>query len=179
MRGAPTERMTWKRLLLVSLAWPAAGIAWIAFWTARRHRAGAGTAFAGLALMAGAGLPGARGDAWELARTGLLAPITAPALAWGVAHGGEIHFEGGMLMVTGMEGGHGTRSTITVGQVVLTSRDRLNTLLLEHESRHGDQWAVLGWLTPPLYYLSDVVQGGPEHNVFEVSAGLSDGGYEV
>lgn len=171
--------MSWKRMTLLTLAWPAAGLAWLAVKVVRAQGPRAGAACAGLALAGGAGLSGEGVDTWEAARTVLLAPITVPALAWGVAHGGSVHFEDGMLVVTGMDGGHGTRSTITVGQVVLTSRDDLEPLLLEHESRHGDQWALLGLLTPPLYYLSDVLQGGAEHNVFEVSAGLSDGGYET
>lgn len=170
--------MSWKRTSLLLLVWPLAGLVWLAFRLTQSQGPKAGTAFAGLALLTGLGFSTDPADTWEVARTALLAPVTAPALVWGVAHGGSVHFEGGMLVVTGMDGGHGTRSTITVGQVVLTSRDGLNELLLEHESRHGDQWALLGLLTPPLYYLSDMLQGGSEHNVFEVSAGLSDGGYD-
>ena len=170
--------MSWKRASLLLLVWPLAGLVWLALRAVRTQGRKAGPAFAGLALVTGIGFSADTGETWDVARTALLAPITAPALAWGVAHGGSVHFEDGMLVVTGMDGGHGTRSTITVGQVVLTSRDDLTPLLLEHESRHGDQWALLGMLTPPLYYLSDMLQGGSEHNVFEVSAGLSDGGYD-
>jgi hypothetical protein len=80
------------------------------------------------------------------------------------------------------------QTCFTVGSVIITRRsaDWLlhdgHTDLLGHEARHADQYAVLGPLFWPAYWLacawSYALTGsyGPR-NVFERHAGLAGGGY--
>lgn len=114
-------------------------------------------------------------------------PVAAFAVPWGVAHGGTPHVRGGLVVLTGMEGGHGARRTVTLGSAVLTERSgpHLNAQYLTHERRHSEQWAVFGPVGfPAAYGLAEAVAGpwfgGHGHgNVFEIAAGLLEGGYDV
>jgi hypothetical protein len=173
----------WKLKAALLFLWPAVGLAWLAWIATRAALARNATGTFALVSVAGfsvgGGAPAYVETSAPIVRAVVLAPFTGPAVAWGLAHGGEIHCQGSMIVITGMSGGHGPRSAVTVGQVILTSRVALDDPLLAHETVHGDQWAFLGVLTPPLYYLSDVIAGGSEHNIFEVAAGLEDGGYEL
>jgi len=104
-------------------------------------------------------------------------PTSAAAVVWGRTHRGrcEIHDD---LIVTcgGMQGGY-TNAGTTVGNVwlygTLQSAGRHR-----HEARHSDQWAVLGAIFPVVYGAEWVRTGGDFHrNLFELAAGLHDGGY--
>jgi hypothetical protein len=104
-------------------------------------------------------------------------PVSAVAVAWGRMHGGscEVH---GDLMVSceSMDGGY-TNAGTTVGSVWLFG-DKGGTERHRHESRHADQWAMLGVSFPALYAVEHGRTGGDFHqNVFEQWAGLHDGGY--
>lgn len=93
----------------------------------------------------------------------------------------------GVLLGTGYRFGFPVANAFTVGDVVLTrnpdhwweGRERL----LTHEERHTWQYAVtLGLPMLPLYAVAAVwslLRGGDwsTYNVFEVRAGLADGGY--
>jgi hypothetical protein len=84
----------------------------------------------------------------------------------------------GDLMVTceSMDGGY-TNAGTTVGNVWLFG-DKGGTERHRHESRHADQWAMLGLSFPALYAVEHGRTGGDFHqNVFERWAGLHDGGY--
>jgi hypothetical protein len=80
-------------------------------------------------------------------------------------------------------------AALTVGDVVLTSRDaaflRERPRLLAHEGRHSWQYAAcLGLPLLPLYGLAaawSYLRGGDlaVHNAFERWAGLEDGGYPL
>ena len=79
-------------------------------------------------------------------------------------------------------------SCFTVGSVILTKRTaewllaEERAALLAHESRHAGQYAVLGPLFWPAYWLAcgwsiSVSRSFGARNVFERRAGLRDGGY--
>ena len=78
-------------------------------------------------------------------------------------------------------------SAVTVGDVVLVRDGAAVTAarrprLLDHEARHAAQWACLPVVFLPLYAVASLWSlartGHPAHaNVFEVAAGLTDGGY--
>jgi hypothetical protein len=71
----------------------------------------------------------------------------------------------------------------TVGNVVLTRSDRLDSRLVRHEGRHATQWAwCVGLPMLPLYLLAmlgSVLLCGHQatYNPFERLADLEDGGY--
>lgn len=115
----------------------------------------------------------------DAGRALILAPISVPAIGYGLAHGGHIELRGGLIVVAGMESGYGPRSGFVVGDVFLTRRTDIATDLLIHESKHADQWATLGIWFPVAYFGSDALTGPGAGNVFEVSAGLEDGGYDA
>jgi len=48
--------------------------------------------------------------------------------------------------------------------------------LLQHERIHSEQWAIFGLAFPPLYAAVDI--NGPCNNIFEIMAGLEEGGYD-
>jgi hypothetical protein len=79
-------------------------------------------------------------------------------------------------------------SCFTVGSVILTRRTaewllaEERTALLAHESRHASQYAVLGPLFWPAYWLACgwsivLTKSYGARNFFERNAGLRDGGY--
>lgn len=123
--------------------------------------------------------PGTRDEAIATSRATVLAPLTAVAVAYGVAHGGSAHVAGGLVLVTGMESGHGPRAGFVVGNAFLTRRtvDDVNDALLSHETAHANQWAALGGWFPLAYFGSDWLHGAGSSNIFEISAGLEAGDY--
>lgn len=82
--------------------------------------------------------------------------------------------------------GVGPRRTFTVGNVLLTRHSAAELQnrpeLLSHESRHSTQWALLGPLFVPCYYIEVLISllltgDDAAANVFEVAADLEAGGY--
>ena len=95
---------------------------------------------------------------------------------------------GGILIAEGYQGRLVTQTCFTVGSVVLTRRTadwllhELHVDLLAHETRHADQYALLGPLFWPAYWLacgySYAMTGSyGVRNAFEKHAGLKAGGY--
>ena len=96
---------------------------------------------------------------------------------------------GGLLLAGGWKMPLPHAAAFTVGNVVLyRSRvapafdDAPASALLRHEARHSSQYAVLGLAFLPLYFAaagySRLRTGDPaSSNIFEVLAGLADGGY--
>lgn len=168
-----------RRDLLLLLAWPALGaiVLGVKAVTAGLRRSALATVAALMVVGFAAGLAANTSTARVAARSAALAPFTAGGIAWGVANGETLRYYDGMVVVTGMEGGCGPRTTVTIGQAVLTRQHDMTAELLTHEKRHTYQWAAFGALMPPLYFAAGAFGGGPEGNVFEVAAGLEDGGY--
>jgi len=75
-----------------------------------------------------------------------------------------------------MRGGY-ARGGTTIGNVYLTGGSSPSKRLLRHETKHADQWALLGPLFPFFYGLAELIGRGPKRNLFERWAGLEDGGY--
>ena len=95
----------------------------------------------------------------------------------------------GLVLATGYTYPFPRAGAFTVGNVVLTRHDaawlgRRERMLL-HEERHSWQYAVtLGLPMLPLYVVAagwSYLRGGDvsTYNVFEVRAGLEDGGYPL
>ena len=169
-------------LVLMFLVWPAVAFAFAGFRTVVLALTGSrphALAAVVLAVACAATLYQLDGQTLALAvLSALNAPFTVPAIGWGLAHGGALEAAGGVFVVTGMEDGYGPSSGITVGNVFLTGRAEPGAALLSHETVHARQWAVLGALTAPLYGLANAIAGGdPTGNVFEIHAGLREGGY--
>ncbi|MBK9344593.1 MAG: hypothetical protein IPN07_16510 [Dehalococcoidia bacterium] len=120
----------WKLKAALLFLWPAVGLAWLAWIATRAALARNATGTFALVSVAGfsvgGGAPAYVETSAPIVRAVVLAPFTGPAVAWGLAHGGEIHCQGSMIVITGMSGGHGPRSAVTVGQVILTSRVALD-----------------------------------------------------
>lgn len=95
----------------------------------------------------------------------------------------------GLLLATGFRIGFPPGSAFAVGDVVLTRHDldwlEARPRLLAHEERHCWQYvACLGLPMLPLYVVAvgySYLRGGDAatHNVFELAAGLADGGYPL
>jgi hypothetical protein len=95
----------------------------------------------------------------------------------------------GVLIAEGYRRRVPPATCFTVGSVVLTRRTaewllaEERAVLLAHESRHAGQYAVLGPLFWPAYWLacgwSYALTGSyGSRNVFERRAGLAEGGYD-
>jgi hypothetical protein len=177
----PRIRRSHVLLVLLLFAWPVMGLAVLLVRAVRAAAMSAARAavLGALVVSVATGTVVAGPDTAATAlRAVLLAPFTVPAVAWGFANGGVLHVHGDMLVMTGMDWGYGPRSGVTIGQVFLTSDDS-KLHLLAHEERHSTQWLVFGGLLPPLYLVAELVPGGPDHNIFEIAAGLQSGGYEA
>jgi hypothetical protein len=95
----------------------------------------------------------------------------------------------GLLLATGYRHGFPRAGAFTVGNVVLTRHDPVwlsqREQVLVHEERHSWQFAAtLGLPMLPLYVAAagwSYLRGGDfsTYNVFEVRAGLEDGGYPL
>ncbi|MCC6387741.1 MAG: hypothetical protein IT302_10190 [Dehalococcoidia bacterium] len=172
----------WVVASLLTVVWPAGAAVFTAWLAARRLAAAGRTAMLAGLLATLAVLPfavRAVPASAPVARAGMLAPFTLAGVAWGFANGGELHVRGSMLVMTNVRGGYGGMAGVTIGQVFLTPNPGVGNQLLMHETRHSTQWLVLGGLLPPLYAAADLAGGGAAGNVFELSAGLRDGGYPV
>ncbi len=113
-------------------------------------------------------------------------------LGLGIAGVGRAHLSRGprgLVLATGYAYAFPRAGAFTVGNVVLTRHDaawlgRRERMLL-HEERHSWQYAVaLGLPVLPLYVVAagwSYLRGGDvsTYNVFEVRAGLEDGGYPL
>jgi hypothetical protein len=132
------------------------------------------------------------GRGWHLARTVLTAVngTTGAGLVAALATGTRVRRgRHGMLIAEGYRHRVPPATCFTVGSVILTRRtadwllDREQAELLAHESRHAGQYAVLGPLFWPAYWLacawSYALTGsyGPR-NALERHAGLAAGGYD-
>ena len=169
-------------LALAFLVWPAAALAFVFSRIVVRALGGSrGHVLAAVVLGARCALTLHALDRELIAfavLTAFNAPFTLPAIGWGLAHGGTLEVAGGLFVVTRMEDGYGPRVGVTVGNVFLTGRAEPGAALRDHETVHARQWAVLGALTAPLYGLANLLAGDdPARNVFEVHAGLKEGGY--
>jgi hypothetical protein len=104
-------------------------------------------------------------------------PVTAVSVAWGRAHGGTCDMHGDLTVTCSeMHGGYANAGT-TVGNAWLYD-DLGGAVRQRHETRHSDQWAMLGIAFPALYGAECArTRNDYQHNVFERWAGLHDGGY--
>jgi hypothetical protein len=106
-------------------------------------------------------------------------PVTAGAVVWAKAHGGECTVVGDLTIeCSGMHGGY-TNAATTVGNVWLYG-ELGGTARHRHEAHHSDQWAMFsGGPTFPVLYSVEYLRTGGDfrRNVFERWAGLADGGY--
>lgn len=129
---------------------------------------------------------------WWQVRRAVNAMNGSTLLGLGIAVAGRARVRRGprgLLLASGYRIGVPVASAFTVGDVLLTrhpgdwwdGRDRL----VAHEERHAWQYAVtLGLPMLPLYAAAagwSYLRGGDwsSHNVFEVRAGLADGGYPL
>ena len=104
-------------------------------------------------------------------------PISAVAVGWGRMHGGDCDIHGDLMVTCAAMSGGFSRGGTTLGNVwfysTLGGSDRHR-----HEARHATQWAVFGLAFPVLYLADWFLAGGdPEGMMFELAAGLRDGGY--
>jgi hypothetical protein len=130
---------------------------------------------------------------WDVARTVLTAAngTTGVGLLLAVASGAKVRRgRNGVLIAEGYPRKIPPATCFTVGSVILTRRsadwllhvDRCQ--LFEHESRHAGQYAVLGPLFWPAYWLACGYsyarsRSFATRNAFERHAGLAAGGYPV
>jgi len=128
---------------------------------------------------------------WAITRTALTAVngTTGAGLLLAVVSGAKIRRgRGGVLIAEGYRRKVPPATCFTLGSVVLTRRSAEWLLaeeraeLLTHESRHAGQYAVLGPLFWPAYWLacgySYAMTGSyGARNAFEKHAGLAGGGY--
>lgn len=124
-------------------------------------------------------------DAWVVQRAAanLLNGSTAAGRAWALARGGHCSpAKGLMTLCTGMNGGVPPGGhAFTIGNVVMTEDTGLRPGELAHETKHANQWAVLGLSFVPDYFTAMGISEGTNHgqfwNVFEANAGFKGGGY--
>lgn len=99
---------------------------------------------------------------------------TLVGLVWGtILSTGPISRHGKLWVFTGMPPWSFGRGGSCVGACYLTSNNVSNAIL-EHEERHRKQWRTFGMLMPVLYLLAG---RNPLQNIFEIEAGLKEGGY--
>ena len=129
---------------------------------------------------------------WPLARTVLTAVngTTIAGLLVALATGSKVRRgRNGILIAEDYRLRVPPATCFTVGSVILTRNsaswllDPERAALLAHESRHAGQYAVLGPLFWPAYWLScgysyAVTGSSGARNPFERDAGLTDGGYD-
>jgi hypothetical protein len=127
---------------------------------------------------------GALAASYATARTLRNLPVSTAAALWGVAHGGSARVHNGLLVVSGMHSGFGPRGGVTVGSVYLT-KEVGDAATLRHEQHHAGQWAVLGPAAFGVSYVAAqwtgtaLLHAGDAGSVFEMAAGLHDGGYDT
>lgn len=131
------------------------------------------------------------GRAWRLARTVLTVAngTTGAGLLIALVTGAKIRRgRHGVLIAEGYRRKFPPATCFTVGSVIITRRtadwllDPDRAHLLEHESRHAAQYAALGPLFWPAYWIScgysyALTGSYGSRNAFERHAGLAGGGY--
>jgi hypothetical protein len=108
-------------------------------------------------------------------------PFTAVGLAMGEISGTCSFDEANLVVLcTGEDPVPGNHSAITLGSTILAEEDSLTAKMLLHEERHVDQW-ILGPIFPLWYgqnwLYSQGLSGDQCLNLFEIAAGLEEGGY--
>ena len=131
------------------------------------------------------------GRRWHITRTVLTAVngTTGAGLLVALATGARIRRgRDGVLIAEGYKLPVPSASCFTVGSLIITRRTaewllaEERTALLAHESRHASQYAVLGPLFWPAYWLAcgwsiSLTRSYGVRNFFEKKAGLRDGHY--
>jgi hypothetical protein len=135
------------------------------------------------------------GAAWIAVRAAANAQLTALALAAASAAGGSCSVGASLFWIcTGVNGIDAlNKGGITFGNVYLLGdkfdpATKLGRDSIGHEMKHADEWAMAGLSTggTPLVgqaamagaFLANQQVTGSCGNVFEILAGLSDGGYQ-
>lgn len=99
---------------------------------------------------------------------------TTVGFVWGaLLSRGEIEKHGRLWVFRGMPSWAFGRGGSCVGACYLTDQN-VTPAVLAHEEIHRQQWRTFGLAMPVLYWLSG---RNPHTNVFEVNAGLEQGGY--
>lgn len=99
---------------------------------------------------------------------------TLVAFIWGVIFStGKIERHGKLWVFQGLPQWAYKRGGVCIGACYLTDHN-VSEAVLRHEEIHRQQWRVLGLALPFLFLLEGFT---PEHNRFEIEAGLQDGGY--
>lgn len=99
---------------------------------------------------------------------------TLVGLCWGaLLSKGKIERHGNLFVFRGMPSWSFGRGGACVGACYLTNTN-VTPAVLAHEERHRKQWRTYGLLMPFLYLLAG---RDPFNNIFEIEAGLTDGGY--
>lgn len=99
---------------------------------------------------------------------------TLVGFIWGfLLSQGEIERHGKLWVFRGMPKWSFGRGGACVGACYLTATN-VTADILAHEEIHRQQWRTYGMMMPFLYLLSG---RNPLQNIFEIEAGLRDGGY--
>lgn len=99
---------------------------------------------------------------------------TAVGLLWGfLLSRGTVHKHGRLWVFQGMPRWSFGRGGSCVGACYLTDQN-VTPGVLAHEEIHRQQWRTFGLALPFLYFLSG---RNPHTNIFEIDAGLAQGGY--
>ena len=99
---------------------------------------------------------------------------TVVGFMWGaLLSQGQIAKHGRLWVFTGMPSWSFGRGGVCVGACYLT-KNNVSPAVLAHEEIHRQQWRTFGLALPFLYFLSG---RNPFTNIFEVDAGLEQGGY--
>lgn len=115
------------------------------------------------------------------------APITTASRLYGEGIGGNCgQREVLMTVCSGASGGFVPRGGFTIGNVFVTRQPEVSTTLLSHETKHSDQWAILGLAMPAAYGLAEAASiatgaSGAKagcNNAFKIAAGPEEGGYK-
>lgn len=123
---------------------------------------------------------------WAVGRAARNAGVSLGGAAYALASGAKCGRRSGLIVVcSGATRGFVPRGGFMVGNVFITRQSRVDGRLLRHETKHADQWAVLGLGFPVWYGGAEVVSVATGargsragcNNVFERAAGLADGGY--
>lgn len=114
-----------------------------------------------------------RSKPYPLAKFGY-AYATGVGLVWGfLLSQGRVERHGNLWVFRGMPRWSFGRGGSCVGACYLTDSN-VTPNILKHEEIHRQQWRTFGMALPFLYLLSG---RNPHRNVFEIEAGLEDGGY--